>query len=121
MFLWVSLFGGLALILSIAGLVLSMGRAERRARRKLYRSLGLEETTVDFLMARNRDVIAELTYVRHQGEAKIRREALPLDRDAALRRGLGIERTAAQRDTPGDADGPSVGGQRPPLDEHTRH
>jgi len=82
MLLWVSLVVGLALILGAVGLVVSMARAERRARRTLYRSLGLAETTVEFLMERNRDVLTELTYVRHEGEPAVsaRREA-PITRE----------------------------------------
>jgi hypothetical protein len=70
MLLWVLFLTGLTLITASAWLVLSMSRAERRARRSLYRSLGLAEATVDFLMERNRDVLTELSYVR-QDEAAL--------------------------------------------------
>jgi hypothetical protein len=65
MLLWMSLLGGLtiATILLIA-LVVAMLRAERRARRSLYRALDLSEDTVEALMSRNGDVRAELTLVR---------------------------------------------------------
>ena len=68
-----------------------MFRAERRARRSLYRSLGLAEETVEILMTRDEDVISGLALVRlstpagelHAGRGRIRRrrsgraEALP--------------------------------------------
>jgi hypothetical protein len=118
MLLWISLFGGLALILAMIALMLSMGRAERRARRSLYRALGLAEATVDFLMKRNRDVLAELNYVRRQGEAGIRRDVLSSIGVAPLRptpRSVG--------EAPTDGDGPAQPGARgaPPPDGHTRH
>jgi hypothetical protein len=69
MLLWILLTTGLVLTAASAWLVLSMSRAERRARRSLYRSLGLAEATVDFLMQRNREVLTELSYVRREAEA----------------------------------------------------
>ena len=69
--LWVWLFVGLLLVVVIGACLVAMSRAERRARRTLYRALGLGETTVGFLMERNRDVLAELTFVRGQGEAAV--------------------------------------------------
>jgi len=69
MLLWVLLLTGLTLMAASAWLVLSMSRAERRARRRLYRLLGLTEATVDFLMERNRDVLTELSYVRQEEAA----------------------------------------------------
>jgi hypothetical protein len=71
MLLWVLLISGFAAVLAIAALILSVSRAERRARRGLYRALGLAETTIEYLMERNRDVLAELSYVRGQGEAAV--------------------------------------------------
>jgi len=71
MLVWMWLLGGSALIIAIGACVLSMSRAERRARRSLYRTLGLGEATVDFLMERNRDVLGELTFVRAQGETAV--------------------------------------------------
>lgn len=70
MLLWVLLFAVLMLMAAVAWLVLAMSHAERRARRNLYRSLGLAEATVEFLMERNRDVLTELSYVR-QDEAAV--------------------------------------------------
>ena len=46
------------------GLGFAMSRAERRARRNLYRALGISADAVDRLMARNADVLAELAAVR---------------------------------------------------------
>jgi hypothetical protein len=74
MLFWILFFAGLALLAACAGLAFSMSRAERRARRSLYRSLGLAEATVEFLMERNRDVLAELSYVR-QDEAAVNEAA----------------------------------------------
>ncbi|HEY0437546.1 MAG TPA: hypothetical protein VGC92_12970, partial [Phenylobacterium sp.] len=49
MLLWILLLGGLALAAAAVGLFLAMGRAERRARRTLFRALGLPDETVDLL------------------------------------------------------------------------
>ena len=75
MLLWILLVVGLMLLATSAWLVIVMSRAERRARRSLYRSLGLAEATVDFLMERNRDVLTELSYVR-QDEAALNEAVL---------------------------------------------
>lgn len=66
MLLVIWLIGGLALTAAAAGLALAMSHAERRARRTLFRTLGLDAATVELLMARNRDVLAELALVRRQ-------------------------------------------------------
>jgi hypothetical protein len=115
MLLWVSIFGGVALIVGTAWLALSMGRAERRARRNLYRSLGLAEATVEYLMARNRDVLSELTYVRHRGEAAV---VTAIEASAALDRKLSARRAGFDPDRPAPA--PPLGRDRiiPPADEH---
>ncbi len=121
MLLWISLLLGLLFVLATAGLVLSMSRAERRARRNLYRSLGLSETTVEFLMERNRDVLAELSYVRREGEAKIKREAPPHGANiAAFRSVASLERNLTQGSNGGDEPPPSTG-IGPNSDGHTRH
>ena len=86
MLFWVLLSAGLVLIASCAWLVLSMGRAERRARRSLYRGLGLAEATVDFLMQRNRDVLTELSYVRENAATAI--ETLQVTPPRPVGRGL---------------------------------
>jgi hypothetical protein len=65
------LLGGLVLAAAALGLVLAMGSAERRARRGLFRALGLPEETVELLMARNGDVLAELALVRRQDLAAL--------------------------------------------------
>jgi hypothetical protein len=56
--------GGLALVAMIAATAVAMSRAERRARRKLFQTLDLSDETVELLMARNRNVLAELALVR---------------------------------------------------------
>jgi len=66
MLLWISLIGGLGLAAAAVGLLVAMRHAERRARRTLFRALGLDDATVDLLMARNGDVLAELALVRRQ-------------------------------------------------------
>jgi len=65
MILWTSLLVCLALVIAATiALWAAMLRAERRARRTLYRALGLGEAAADLLMARNRDVISELALLR---------------------------------------------------------
>jgi hypothetical protein len=64
MLIGIMLSVGLLLAATCAWLVVSLSRAERRARRSLYRALGLAEATVEYLMERNRDVLTELSYVR---------------------------------------------------------
>ncbi len=63
--LWVMVIGGLVLtIAAVVLLIVAMRQADRRARRALFQALGLAEETVELLMARNGDVLAELTLVR---------------------------------------------------------
>jgi hypothetical protein len=83
MLLWILLLAGLTLMAVSAWLVLSMSHAERRARRSLYRALGLAEATVDFLMERNRDVLTELSYVRQDEAAAIAAAQIAPPRQAA--------------------------------------
>jgi hypothetical protein len=65
MILWVSLFAGLAVAtIAFVALGVAMLRAERRARRNLYRALGLGEEAADLLIARNGDVLSELARLR---------------------------------------------------------
>ena len=65
MLLLLSLLGGLAAAaIAAVALVVAMLRAERRARRRLFLVLGLSDETVDLLMARNGDLLTELTLVR---------------------------------------------------------
>jgi len=66
MLLWIWLLGGLGLAAAAVGLIVAMRHAERRARRTLFRALGLDEATVELLMARNGDVLAELALVRRK-------------------------------------------------------
>ncbi|HEY3948394.1 hypothetical protein [Phenylobacterium sp.] len=72
MSLWLLVLVLPVLVLAVGLFVLSLDRAERRARRGLYRNLGLEDVTVEFLMERNRGVLKEITFVRGYGEAAIR-------------------------------------------------
>jgi hypothetical protein len=125
MLLWVLLLGGLALIFGTVGVMLSMGRAERRARRKLYRSLGLTETTVEFLMERNRDVLTELSYVRREGESAIgetARAAPERDRNVVFLR-PGPRAVQPLRGAPFEREGRSPATDPDPSspDGHTRH
>jgi hypothetical protein len=64
--LWIWVLGGTALAAAAVALFVAMGQAERRARRTLFRALGLDASTVELLMSRNGDVLAELTLVRRQ-------------------------------------------------------
>lgn len=64
MVLWASILGGLALVIAAVAMILAMFRAERRARRKLFKSLGLPDETIDILMASNGDVLADLALAR---------------------------------------------------------
>jgi hypothetical protein len=111
------LFAGLTLMAASAWLVLSMGHAERRARRSLYRSLGLAEATVDFLMERNRDVITELSYVRQDEAAVVEAVQIATPRQAAagMRPNLRLVRPAQ--------DAALLPGERPAAsnDRPTQH
>jgi hypothetical protein len=63
--LWVLVIAGLVLaVVAVVLLIVAMRRADRRARRCLLRALGLAEETVELLMSRNGNVLAELTLVR---------------------------------------------------------
>jgi hypothetical protein len=117
MLLWILLFAGLTLTATSAWLIVSMGQAERRARRSLYRSLGLAEATVEFLMERNRDVLTELSYVRQDEAAVI--EAVQTAPPRAG--GLGI-RPNLRLVQPG-ADAALLPGERPAAsnDRPTHH
>jgi predicted lysophospholipase L1 biosynthesis ABC-type transport system permease subunit len=61
---WLSILGGVALLVAVIALVVTMSRAERRARRNLFRALGLADETVELLMARNSNILAGLALVR---------------------------------------------------------
>lgn len=125
MLLWFLLLVGLGIVLGTGGLVLAMNRAERRARRTLYRSLGLAESTVEFLMQRNRGVIAELNYLRLQGEAGLAEASAAVvlpERKLILRRADRRPRRLAS-DTPIADEPPSLAADRGPSmpDGQTRH
>jgi hypothetical protein len=64
MVLWISLVSCIALVVAVIALIVAMSRADRRARRSLFRGLGLNEETVELLMDRNGDVLSELALVR---------------------------------------------------------
>ena len=71
MVLWVAV----GVVLSVAtiaavGLGVAMSRADRRARRKLYRALVIPEDAVERLMARNGDVATELAVLRISNAAR---------------------------------------------------
>ena len=120
MLVWLLVFGGLATILAIVVLILTIGRAERRARRSLYRALGLAETTVEFLMERNRDVLAELSYVRGQGEAALNEavEAAPSRHRNVIFLRPGVRPQRARR---GERDETPSQSNDPPPPDQTRH
>ena len=71
MILWVAV-GVVLAVATIAalGLGVAMSRADRRARRKLYRVLGIPEDAIERLMARNGDVTAELAALRISNAAR---------------------------------------------------
>jgi hypothetical protein len=85
MLLWIWLLGGLGLVAAAVGLIVAMGHAERRARRTLFRSLGLDDATVELLMARNGDVLAELALVRRQDLVAADPESTPTRSKPAIR------------------------------------
>ncbi|HEY2357753.1 MAG TPA: hypothetical protein VGH86_09915 [Phenylobacterium sp.] len=66
--LWILLIGGCTFLLVVCAwlLLLAMNRSERRARRALYRSLGMSDVTIDELMGRNGDVSQELEAFRER-------------------------------------------------------
>jgi hypothetical protein len=66
MLLWVVFFAGLALLTAAGALAFAIYRSERRARRALYRSLGLEDRIVEQAMQRNGAVWAELAMLRQE-------------------------------------------------------
>ena len=80
------LIGGLALMIGAVVLVVAMRRAERRARRVLFRALGLDEPTIDLLMARNDEVLAELARMRRGDAARGPSDAAPIRPNPAIRR-----------------------------------
>ena len=65
MLLWLLVIGGIVLALAaVVLLIVAMRQADRRARRSLFRALGLADDTVELLMSRSGDVLAELALVR---------------------------------------------------------
>lgn len=109
MLLWVTLLAGMLIVTTL--LVVAMLRAERRARRSLYRALDLSEETVELLMSRNGDVLSELTLVRISPpvatdlDAADRSLAVPAPDTAAHRRHPTIRLVHPAADTPDGPDG----------------
>ena len=64
MLLWILLPTGLTLGVAVVACVLATIRAEQRARRSLYASLGLAEDLISILMARKGSVSVQLALVR---------------------------------------------------------
>ena len=64
MLLWILLSTGLALGVVVVACVLAAIKAEQRARRNLYASLGLAEDLISILMARTGSVSVQLALVR---------------------------------------------------------
>jgi hypothetical protein len=117
MLIWIFLSVGLMLAASCAWLGVAMLRAERRARRSLYRALGLAEVTVEFLMERNRDVLTELSYVRENEATLIETIQFTPPRQAAagLRPKLRLVRGASESSRRPDEQEPS------PRERPTQH
>jgi hypothetical protein len=69
MILWVAVGVGLVTTIAAIGLGFAMWRADRRARRNLYRALGISEDVIDRLMTRRGDVTAELAVLRGSSNA----------------------------------------------------
>jgi hypothetical protein len=87
MLLWILLSIGTALSLLAIALFVAMARAERRARRVFYRSLGYSDEAIADLKVRNGPVAVQLAQVR---------QAPP---------GSAASRPAPRRDVPSAADG----------------
>ena len=88
MLVWIWLSLGVALAAVAVALVLGMKRAERRARRALFRQLGLSEEVIELLMAHDGDVLADLALVRRHGldgDAPIEPETLPMRLQPTIR------------------------------------
>lgn len=64
MLLWILLTSGLALSVGAAACVAATIKAERRARRSLYGSLGMSEDLISVLMGRKGSVAVQLALVR---------------------------------------------------------
>ncbi len=116
MLLWL-VIGGLGLtVVAVVLLILAMRQADRRARRSLFRALGLSDDTVELLMSRNGDVLAELTLVRRHApsaaadEAHAATETLLRRAQPAIRFLHPIEGGAAE-----STAGPTAAEPRPPA------
>lgn len=74
---------GLGLVIAAGALLVAASRAELRARRNLYRALGIGEEAVDLLIARNGDVLSELTLLRAPEAAAQAEDASAAEGDEA--------------------------------------
>jgi len=106
---WVTLLAGLLLVTTL--LAVAMLRAERRARRHLFRTLDFSEDTIEFLMSRNGDVRSELTLARALPAATTQ-EPEPAERPAPAhapdpphRRHPSIRLVHSADESPTDQDG----------------
>ena len=100
--LWILLSTGLALGIVASACVLATIRAERRARRSLYGSFGLNEDLISMLMTQKESVSVQLAQIR---QASISRGIRLQDLRPAEG---GSERTAfapARRNPPSGRDG----------------
>lgn len=113
MLLWLSLSLALALTAAVAAGILAMRRADQRARRNLYLSLGYGEDLVVALMGQKGPVSAQLAVVRKTSiltpprpeEAPTQAQARPSSqRSFQYTRALNGTRTPHERAAPG-ADG----------------
>ena len=78
MLLWILSTCGLALGAGAAACVLATIKAERRARRSLYGSLGLSEDLISVLMGRKGPVSVQLALVRQASlSSRARMDDLP--------------------------------------------
>lgn len=79
--LWILVLGGALLALIALWLVVALPRAERKARRAFFQSLGLDEQAIALLTMRNEDLGAELNRLRQAGS----KDAPSARADAELR------------------------------------
>jgi hypothetical protein len=88
---------GLGLVIAAGALLVAASRAELRARRSLYRALGIGEEAVDLLIARNGDVLSELSLLRPPEAADPADGAYPADGDEAGSEMARLRQEAAAR------------------------
>jgi hypothetical protein len=116
MLFWVTLLAGLLLVTTLVAV--AMLRAERRARRHLFRTLEFSEDAIEFLMSRNGDVRSELTLARilppspPEPEAAERPVPIPSAEPPALRPRPAIRLVHPIADDTGPADQDAADPQR---------